>query len=49
MLEMKTQLDQIEHILDNLLTSMLDALLTPNSGKLTDLQKLINEARGRKN
>jgi exonuclease VII small subunit len=46
--EIISRLEHVEHLLENVITSMLDAMLTSHRGT-TDLQKLINEARRPKN
>jgi hypothetical protein len=44
-----SQLDRIEKILDELILKLLDGLLLPKHLQNTDLQKLIHDARKRKN
>jgi len=46
----QSQLDRIENTLDAIITSLLDSMLFSNhSNQMSDLQKLMNEARRRKN
>jgi hypothetical protein len=45
-----TQLDRIEDTLDRIITSLIDGMLSSShTNQMTDLQKLIKEAKGRKN
>lgn len=45
----KSQMDRIEAILDEIILKLLDGLLMPKHLQNTDLQKLITDARKRKN
>ena len=48
--EHSSQLDRIEDTLDNIITTMLDSMTSSkHQNQMTDLQKLMNEARKRKN
>ena len=48
--EPSTQLDRIEDTLDNIITTMLDSMTSSShQNQMSDLQKLMNEARKRRN
>lgn len=48
--ENSSQLDRIEDSLDNIITTLLDAVTSSkHQNRMTDLEKLMNEARKRKN